>query len=117
MADLCLSRTEAEGQLPAVCMQCGKPAPTTRRMWLTTSRLTPASHFQRNETGLLLALLDFLPWLASRRFVLRAPLCRWHRWIVPPSFQLVQLTPDMLRLTGVAEDFLQALQRQRQPRA
>src|SRR5947209_3470670 len=112
MADVYLTTAEAQGTLPPVCMQCGKPAKSIRRMRLTATPLGAAPPPGGGEIGCLLSFLTFLPWLFSRRSALRAPLCRWHRWIVPPSFELISETDGTLLLRGVSDAFRDALQAQ-----
>jgi hypothetical protein len=115
MADVHLSAAEALGTLPPICMQCGKPANSIRRMRLTSTPLSQAAPPGGGEIGCLFSFLSFLPWFFSRRSALRAPLCRWHRWIVPPSFELMAETDGTLLLRGVSDPFREALLLQRSP--
>ncbi len=112
MAEVRLSLKDATtpGRLPAVCMQCGKEARAVRRMKLTTARWPYASSARLGVVGLL-ALLDWFDWWKAPRMRLNAPLCRWHKWIVPPRFHVLKITEHLVHLTGVSDEFVRALNR------
>jgi hypothetical protein len=112
MADvrLALSDAATPGRLPALCMQCGKEAPTIRRMKMSMAG------FSKNPDGCgpfgcLLVALDLIGWMTAKYVPLCAPLCRYHRWIVPPSFQVEAITAEAIELSGVSEEFVKALKR------
>jgi hypothetical protein len=112
MADVCLALRDAAtpGRLPALCMQCGKEARTVRRMKMSMTGFS-APPPGCGEIGCLFALLELIGWMTAKYVPLHAPLCRYHRWIVPPSFQVRSITADSIELTGVSEAFAQALNR------
>jgi hypothetical protein len=113
LADLC--RTEA---LPAVCVRCGRKAAGFRSLRLTTSEPKRPSFW-----GWILWELGFWTLEEKASFEnlwhelritkgrLKLPVCRWHRWIVPPLIGVRLVNDRTVALYGASDDFVAALKK------
>ena len=93
--------------LPAIGVGCGRPASGTRRV-----RILRESYGYARMVGEY--ALDHMERMARGPGIVCLPVCRWHRWIVPPA---VSATPAgvAIRLSGVSGDFVRAVGGGRRP--
>ena len=120
MADVILAKRlfDDRTQLPRVCISCGKPATTDFE--IRTLAKHPASTAPAHDTsalGCLLIIFDIASLFASmaaatQRPSLSVPVCRYHRWVVPPSTYIKSISDDTIELASVSPEFVAQLPKQ-----
>jgi hypothetical protein len=111
LADLC--RTEV---LPTVCVRCGRKATAFRSMRLTTSESRRPTFWgwifwelglwTSEEKAFYENLLHELRVTKGR---VKLPVCRWHRWIVPPLIGMRLLNARTVAVYSVSDEFITAM--------
>ncbi len=118
MATVRLTIAEAQGELPPICMVCGKKAKDTIRQRMSFKLRGKEAHEMVVNEGAKGALALIFPWylnaITTKRAILRAPLCARHlgHWIKPILFLLLSLLGLVGLIFGslqVTNDTLQVL--------
>ena len=109
MAQVWLERDEAEeGDLPRVCMTCGRRATdfVTRRLTWEPAGARGASVAGLVGLGIRAAL--------TRRMTAVLPLCHLHQgWKLWGGIKATRMTPEGVLLTNVCPEFVEALEEHR----
>jgi hypothetical protein len=110
-----LSHIEA---LPAVCVRCGRNATGFRSMRLTSSEgkwpsswgwiLWELGLWTSEEKAFYENILYELKITKGR---LKLPVCRWHRWFVPPFIGVRLVTDRMVALSHVSDEFVREMKK------
>jgi ribosomal protein L40E len=122
MPEVQLSRADAQGgRLPPLCMQCGAPATAevTRNYTTDTAPPPPPDPVIGGcllfPIWLAIALLKLVSFCSARTMKVRTPLCdrHAHGWFTRSTLAATSITDENIALTGVAQEFVDALEKQR----
>jgi hypothetical protein len=107
LSDLCLTKV-----LPTVCVRCGRKATGFRGIRLTSSEPKRPSFWVSIlwQLGFLTleektSVENIMHEFAITKGRLNLPVCRWHRWIVPPFIGVQMVNDRTVVLSHVSDSF------------
>lgn len=110
-----LNLFDTRESLPQICISCGKRA-TSEVEIRTLANLpkTGAAPADSSSLGCLVGMFEALvvghaAMAAMSRPSVLVPVCRYHRWIVPPATYIKSITERRVELAEVATEFIAQL--------
>jgi hypothetical protein len=108
-----LANLPSKEQMPPLCARCGRAASGTRRVRLKVhnpysgpdliASLAGVSDDEQRRWHNLRQLF------AQGKGVVNLPVCRWHRWIMPPLIGIKSMTERRVTLWGLGDSFVEAM--------
>ena len=116
-----LAKLPSKDQMPALCARCGRPASGTRKVPLKVYKpyggpdliasLADVSDEEQRHWH------DLQQLFAQGRGAIELPICRWHRWVIPPLIGIKAMTERRVTLWGLAESFVKEIKQRGWSRA
>jgi hypothetical protein len=104
--------------LPPICARCGRVAAGMRNVRVTSSEARQPSFLAYLLWELGLWSLYDKEWYENLEHELRItkgrvkmPVCGWHRWFVPPSIGVRLVTKSRVSVSGLSDEFADALRK------